>query len=60
VGQALNSENHIWTLVAHACNPFTSYSGSRDQEELGSKPAWANRWQDPILKKLITRKGLME
>jgi hypothetical protein len=27
-------------LVAHACNP--SYSGGRDQEDLGSKPAQAN------------------
>jgi hypothetical protein len=29
-----------WGLVAHACNP--SYSGGRDQEDRGSKPAWAN------------------
>jgi hypothetical protein len=27
-------------LVAHTYNP--SYSGGRDQENLGSKPAWAN------------------
>jgi hypothetical protein len=27
--------------VAHACNP--SYSGDRDQEDQGSKPAQANR-----------------
>jgi hypothetical protein len=27
--------------VAHTCNP--SYSGDRDQENCGSKPAWANR-----------------
>jgi hypothetical protein len=26
--------------VAHACNP--SDSGGRDQEDYGSKPAWAN------------------
>jgi hypothetical protein len=26
--------------VVHACNP--SYSGGRDQEDLSSKPAWAN------------------
>jgi hypothetical protein len=25
-------------MVAHACNP--SYSGGRDQEDHGSKPAW--------------------
>jgi hypothetical protein len=29
-----------WALVAHACNP--SSSGSRDQEDNGSKTAWAN------------------
>jgi hypothetical protein len=29
-----------WMLVAHACNP--SYSGSRDQEDHGSQPAWGN------------------
>jgi hypothetical protein len=34
--------------VAHAYNP--SFSGSRDQEDHGSKPAWANSSQDPILK----------
>jgi hypothetical protein len=34
--------------VAHACNP--SYSGGRDQEDRGSKPAQANSSRDPILK----------
>jgi hypothetical protein len=34
--------------VAHACNP--SYSGVRDQEDQGSKPAQANSSQDPISK----------
>jgi hypothetical protein len=36
-------------LVAHACTP--SYSGGRDQEDCGSKPALANGSQDPISKK---------
>jgi hypothetical protein len=36
-------------LVAHACNP--SYSGGRHQDDGVSKPAWANRSQDAILKK---------
>jgi hypothetical protein len=27
-------------LVAHPCNPI--YSGGRDQEYRGLKPAWAN------------------
>jgi hypothetical protein len=35
-------------LVAHTCNP--SYSGGRDQEDHGSKPAQANSVRDPILK----------
>jgi hypothetical protein len=33
--------------VAHACN--TSYSGGRDQEDHGSKPAWANSSTRPYL-----------
>jgi hypothetical protein len=41
-----------WALVAQACNP--SYSGGRDQEDRISKPDWANRSQDPILKKPVT------
>jgi hypothetical protein len=36
-----------WALVAQACNP--SYSGGRDQEDRGLKPAWA--------KKLVTKEG---
>jgi hypothetical protein len=34
--------------VAHVCNP--SYSGGRDQEVGGLRPAWANSLQDPISK----------
>jgi hypothetical protein len=34
--------------VFHACN--SSYSGGRDQEDLGSKTAWANSSRDSILK----------
>jgi hypothetical protein len=44
--------------VAHACNP--SYSGGRDQEDHGLKPAQANSLQDPILKKPFTKTGLVE
>jgi hypothetical protein len=36
--------------VAHAYNP--SYSGDRDQEDRGLKPAWANSSWDPISEKL--------
>jgi hypothetical protein len=35
--------------VAHACNP--SYSRGRDQEDCGSKPAWAKSSSNPISKK---------
>jgi hypothetical protein len=35
-------------LVAHAYNP--SYSGGRDQEDRGLKPAWGKRSKDPISK----------
>jgi hypothetical protein len=44
--------------MAHTCN--SSYSGSRDQEVLGSKPVWANRAnssQDPFSKIPITKKA---
>jgi hypothetical protein len=37
-----------WVLVAHAYNP--SYSGGRDQEDQGSKPAWASSSRDPTSK----------
>jgi hypothetical protein len=42
-------------LMAHTCNP--RYSGSRDQEDHGSKPAWAKSLRDPNLKKPITEKN---
>jgi hypothetical protein len=38
-----------WALVAHTCNP--SYSGGRDQEDLGSKPTKANSSRDSVSKK---------
>jgi hypothetical protein len=44
--------------VAHACNP--SYSGGRDQEDHGSKPAWGNKFLRPYLKNTHHQKGLVE
>jgi hypothetical protein len=45
--------------VTHTCNP--SYSGGKDQEDQGSRPAWANSAQDLILKKTHHKKtGLAE
>jgi hypothetical protein len=41
--------------VAHTFNP--SYSGGRDQEDCGSKPAQANSLGGPISKPLNTKKG---
>jgi hypothetical protein len=43
--------------VAHTCN--SSYSGGRDQEDHGSKPARANSSRDPISKN-PSQKGLVE
>jgi hypothetical protein len=40
-------------LVAQACYP--SYSGGREQEDHGSKPAGINRSQDLSLKYLIQK-----
>jgi hypothetical protein len=40
--------------VAHSCDP--RYSGGRDQEGQGSKSAWTNSSQDPILKKNPSQK----
>jgi hypothetical protein len=41
--------------MAHAYNP--SYSGGRDQEDLGLKPTQANSLWDPISKIASTKKG---
>jgi hypothetical protein len=50
------------TPVAHACN--TSYSGGRDQENHGSKPARANSTttlsKKKKKKKNLHKKGLVE
>jgi hypothetical protein len=43
--------------VAHACN--LSYSGGRDQEDYGSKPAWANSSTRPYLEETLHKKGLV-
>jgi hypothetical protein len=44
--------------VAQDYNP--SYSGSRDKEDCGSKPAQANMFARPYLKKPFTKIGLVE
>jgi hypothetical protein len=41
--------------VAHAYNP--SYSGSRDQEDHGSKPAWENNLWDTTSEKTFIKNG---
>jgi hypothetical protein len=40
--------------MAHTYNP--SFSGGRDQEDCGSKPAMENSMQDPISKKNYYKK----
>jgi hypothetical protein len=42
--------------VAHACNP--SYSGGRDQEDRGSKPAQENSSRD-YLETTLHKKGIV-
>jgi hypothetical protein len=42
-------------LVVHTCN--SSYSGGRDQEDYGSKPAWANLSTRAYLENPFTEKG---
>jgi hypothetical protein len=43
-------------LVSHACSP--SYSGGRDQEDCGLKPAWANSLWETVSKiPNITKRG---
>jgi hypothetical protein len=44
--------------MAHTCNPC--YIGSRNQKDLGSRPAQVNSSQDPISKIPITKKRLVE
>jgi hypothetical protein len=39
------------------CKGPNNYSDGRDQEGRGSKPAQANSSQDPISKKLITKRA---
>jgi hypothetical protein len=51
--------NTCWALVAHTSNP--SYSGGSDQEDRGSKPAWAREiLERPYLEKTHHIKGLVE
>jgi hypothetical protein len=35
---------------------YPSYSGGRDQEDRGSRPAWANTSQDPSSEKNLMQK----
>jgi hypothetical protein len=44
--------------VAHACN--LGYSGGKDQEDHGSKPAQANSSRDLILKKKNHKKEVVK
>jgi hypothetical protein len=49
----------VWQApVAHTCNP--GYSGGRDHEDRGSKPARTNSSRRPYLEKPFTKIGLVE
>jgi hypothetical protein len=50
-----NNNNKKKPQWLNACNP--SYSGGRDQEDLGSKPVQASSSQDPIWKTSQKRAG---
>jgi hypothetical protein len=54
----LSKINFLKVLVAHAYNP--SYSVCRDQEDCSLKPAEANYFQNPIMKKTLHKKGLVQ
>jgi hypothetical protein len=45
-------------VVVHPCNP--SYSGGRDQEDPGSKPALGKEFVRPYLENTQHKKGLVE
>jgi hypothetical protein len=45
-------------LVAHTCNP--SYSGGRNQEDCGSKPAQGKEYMRLYLEKTHHKKVLVE
>jgi hypothetical protein len=47
-----------WPLVAHTYSP--SYSGARDQEDQGSKPARVNNSCETLSRKTLHKKGLVE
>jgi hypothetical protein len=51
-------QNHSQAPVAHTCNP--SYSGSRYQEDHGSKPTLGKQFMRPYLIKTLHKKGLVE
>jgi hypothetical protein len=54
----LDSLHSSQVSVGHTCNP--SHSGGRNQEDGRSKPAWGNSLRDPLLKKPLHKKGLVE
>jgi hypothetical protein len=47
-----------WVPMAHVCNP--SNSGVKDQEDHGSKPAWANSSARLYLETPFIKIGLVE
>jgi hypothetical protein len=56
---SLPEEKHL-ALRHPVLKDNPSNSGGRDQKDHSSKPARANSSRDPILKKPITKKGLVK
>jgi hypothetical protein len=56
--QILLNGHASWVPVVHTCN--SSHSGGKDQKDYGSRSAQENSSRDPILKKTITKEGLVE
>jgi hypothetical protein len=56
--KVISKQRNSWVPMAHAYNP--SYSGGRDQEDHGLKPARSNNSIRPYLEKTLCKKGLAE
>jgi hypothetical protein len=60
VGKILNKKvKYSWALVAHT-PIILATEDHEDQEDCGSKPAWANSYTRPYLEKTLHKKGLVE
>jgi hypothetical protein len=49
-------ESNVWSTVTHAHNP--SYTGGRDQEDCGLRPAWAKIFTRPPSQPMARHDGI--